>query len=135
MDTTCEKCKRVFDMKSHLKYHIDNNSCKDVNYKCKLCNKGFTTKTSMYRHLRGTCKVKIEDNKVKIEDNKVKIKYDKKKDIHERLNALEENNRRLVEINVQMNNMVIANEKKQIRYSAQLKNQITRLEKIRRESG
>lgn len=111
MEYTCEKCDRKFDTKAHLKYHTDNNACKDIQYHCKMCNKGFTLRTSMYRHMRNTCKVKKEDERDKNE-------------IYERLVKLEEDNKKLNETNKVLNKKVVANEKANVK----LKKKISSLE-------
>jgi hypothetical protein len=68
----CGGCEKNFKKKSHLDYHILNKACKDVNYNCKFCEKGFTTDTSMYRHMKHTCKVKkVKDKENKEETNKI----------------------------------------------------------------
>jgi len=115
MANRCEKCNREFDTKSHLTYHVDKNACKIIKYNCKYCNKGFTSKTSMYRHLRITCKVKIDD------DNE-------KKDIYDKLIKLEEENRILTEKTVILNKKIISDEKRRIKDSEKLKNKIIELE-------
>ena len=70
---TCKKCKKNFSLKGNLKCHIDNDSCNNkTTIKCKYCKRKFTTTTSMYRHIRNTCKVKKQDE-------------NEKKEIYERL--------------------------------------------------
>lgn len=84
----CEKCNKQFKQKGHLLYHVENNACKVYNFECSYCNKGFTTSTSMYRHIRQTCKIKkSEDNNrdeiysrlVKLEAENAQLKKNMKK--------------------------------------------------------
>ena len=58
------------------------NSTKDL-YKCKFCDKEFTTSSSMYRHTNHTCKIKEREDQ-------------KRDDIYERLLELETNNKVLL---------------------------------------
>ena len=51
----CPKCDKEFTSKYGRDYHINKNACKELNYYCKYCDKGFTTETNMYRHARTTC--------------------------------------------------------------------------------
>ena len=112
MDCSCEKCGRIFDTKAHLNYHVDNNACKESNHHCHMCNKGFTTSTSMYRHMRTACKVKKEEER-------------NKNVIYERLVKLEEDNKKLNDTNEQLNKKVVANEKT----NTQLKIEVDSLKK------
>jgi hypothetical protein len=82
----CDKCDRVFSQKGNLKYHIDNNACKISNYDCKYCKKGFTSDSSMYRHMKYTCKMKQQV-------------IEEKEMMYEKLAKLEEDNKRIQEDN------------------------------------
>ena len=82
MSFVCNDCKKMFARKANLDYHRKNDACKDMPYKCKLCAKGFTVKTSMYRHLRLSCKVKQEEDR-------------EKNEIYERLLKLEQENKQI----------------------------------------
>ena len=57
----CDKCDKIFNQKAHLSYHIKNNACKIYSYFCKYCNKGFSSDSSMYRHMKYNCKIKKQD--------------------------------------------------------------------------
>ncbi|VBB18287.1 hypothetical protein YASMINEVIRUS_750 [Yasminevirus sp. GU-2018] len=80
----CEGCGKSFNRKEHLEYHISHGACKDNKHYCKLCDKGFTTATSMYRHMRSSCKVKKQND-------------DEKESVYNRLLQLEEENKKLAE--------------------------------------
>ncbi len=66
-DRTCEKCGECFQFPSQLKkHHQRKKSCvpqENVNDRahCPHCNRGFTTNTAMYRHVRNTCKAAKDD--------------------------------------------------------------------------
>jgi hypothetical protein len=85
----CLKCNRVFNRKDNLEIHINKNACKQYTHYCKFCKKGFTTETSMYRHVRTSCKIKKEDDSAK----------DK---IYERLIEMEEKVERFTKANAEM---------------------------------
>ncbi|VBB18079.1 hypothetical protein YASMINEVIRUS_542 [Yasminevirus sp. GU-2018] len=78
---TCDACGQTFTRKVNLDYHIINQSCKIVTHRCKFCSNGFTTETSMYRHMRTSCKVKKEEDmaKEKIYGELVKIQEESSK--------------------------------------------------------
>jgi hypothetical protein len=72
VDRTCQKCNKVFDLPCRLKSHqkrkipcdliVLNNTNIILNaikkdFKCKHCLRTFSTETSMYRHIRKTCKM------------------------------------------------------------------------------
>lgn len=60
----CDNCEREFTRNASLQYHINSEACKkDYEYFCKYCNDGFLAKSSMYRHMRETCKER-DENKV-----------------------------------------------------------------------
>ena len=71
-DRTCRLCFKVFSLPCRLKKHSERkNSCVsdvgavDSAHQCDYCNKKFTTATSMYRHVRDTCKLAADErNKV-----------------------------------------------------------------------
>ena len=59
----CSKCGKVFKRKANKDYHEANNACKDAKYACKHCDRKFTTKTNMYRHIRTSCREKETKDK------------------------------------------------------------------------
>jgi hypothetical protein len=79
MAYVCNICKKSFARKRNLDYHNNNNACKIDEYHCQYCDNGFTTKTSMYRHIQNNCKIKKKDEL-------------QKNEIYERLLKLEEEN-------------------------------------------
>ncbi|VBB17548.1 hypothetical protein YASMINEVIRUS_10 [Yasminevirus sp. GU-2018] len=84
-DFVCDICSKAFNRKAHLEYHVSREVCTAVGkekYKCKFCDKGFTTSTSMYRHMKHTCGVKKDEDS-------------KRDEIFERLLELEKKNERL----------------------------------------
>lgn len=75
---SCPNCDRVFTQKDNLEYHISKNACKQYTHFCKFCEKGFTTETSMYRHIRTACNVKFnKDNEIHKELNNIKLDVEK----------------------------------------------------------
>lgn len=82
----CDNCGRSFRRNENLRRHLDKNACRDINYRCSLCNNGFSSKNSMYRHMKHSCEAKKEEDQ-------------KKEDIYERLKRLEEQNKRIMEEN------------------------------------
>ena len=71
----CGKCNKKFSSKENANYHVINMVCVKE-HKCRYCIASFTTKTSMYRHMREYCKSNpnrvIEQN----EDNNVNRKIE-----------------------------------------------------------
>lgn len=67
----CEKCEQTFSTKQCLQGHITRNACKIPTVFCKYCKSGFTTETSMYRHMRKSCKVKKETEEKQLETNRL----------------------------------------------------------------
>jgi hypothetical protein len=88
---TCDKCDKIFTRKDSLKYHIENNACKNYTYFCKFCDKGFTNETNMYRHMRDACKVKKEKD---IEKDKI---YDELLQMKDEIEKIKKENKQLVE--------------------------------------
>lgn len=72
----CDRCNREFKRKENLSRHIDNKVCHNKKFGCKYCECKFTSKVSMYRHIRENCKKKDEINS---EDN------DNRQEIYEKL--------------------------------------------------
>jgi len=81
---SCNNCGHEFGRRYHLDKHLENKSCKTRNYKCKYCDKMFTTDNSMYRHMKHNCNVKKDDE-------------NKRNTIFERLLKLEKENEELKE--------------------------------------
>ncbi len=99
----CNICTKIFKRRTNLEYHTQNNVCsgrileinKDCKYNCKYCNKGFTTGTSMYRHMNRTCKVKksVDEKKEEIYNKLIEIE----KSNNDRMTLLEDKNKKLEE--------------------------------------
>jgi 5-methylcytosine-specific restriction endonuclease McrA len=89
----CDECKKFFLSKRNLTNHVNGDSCKIANYCCSMCIARFTTSTSMYRHMKHTCKFK------KAMDNK-------QNQIHERLEQLEKQNKLIIAQNAQLQKKV-----------------------------
>ena len=94
----CNGCDKQFVNKQCIDYHNTRAVCKNKisDHLCKFCGHRFTTKTSLYRHIRISCKVKKRNEK-------------EKNEIYERLLKLEEENGKLKEEMMQM--------KKEIKYT------------------
>jgi hypothetical protein len=101
----CNTCNKKFKRKENLDYHIEHKACKTYSHRCKYCDVGFTTATSMYRHIKKSCTVKKKEE----EQNSI---------ILDRLNKLEQENENLkqkmskmekksVDISVETNNGLI----------------------------
>jgi len=129
-DHVCDKCKKTFDSKQNLIYHIDNNVCDEKEYSCKYCPNKFSSKSTMYRHMRISCKVKkkndnekelILDKLMKIEeDNKKKDEENKKRD--EKLTKLEKDYKKLQEENEKFKIQMKKNKTTVIKRQATLSN-------------
>lgn len=76
----CNKCNREFSQKKGLDYHVNNNACKQYSFFCKHCNDGFTTRSSMYRHIQKFCKVKKKNEKDKEDIYEKLLKTEQEKD-------------------------------------------------------
>ena len=59
----CDNCDKTFKSKQNLDNHTKREKkCIKAEYVCKFCDNRFTTKTSMYRHMRNTCKKNNKDD-------------------------------------------------------------------------
>jgi hypothetical protein len=85
-DFICAKCGKTFKHNKNLKYHTDNNACKNREYNCKYCDKELASESSMYRHMRESCQVKKQNDQ-------------EKNEIYERLLKLEEKEKKTSEAN------------------------------------
>jgi hypothetical protein len=83
-------CGKKFASRENLAYHVNNMVCAKE-HKCKYCVATFTTKTSMYRHMRESCKVKQQREN---EENK-------QNDINKKIQNLE---KQIKELAVTINN-------------------------------
>ena len=69
----CVLCRKLFQRKANLDYHTNKKVCGGYNlynaynnpYKCRLCEKSFTTPQSLCRHANHTCKIKKQNDKDK----------------------------------------------------------------------
>ena len=92
----CPKCEKAFTRYESLKYHIDNNSCKEYAFYCKYCGKGFTTNLSMCRHITSVCKEKKDvDHKKDIMCESL-IKQNKRKEaiLEEKIKEINNNHKK-----------------------------------------
>lgn len=90
----CGLCKKQFSRNYNLQRHIDQKICTTKSFNCKFCCHKFTTKNSMYRHIREICKNK--NNVMDTKEEKFKILEDERKEeIYKKLILLEEENERL----------------------------------------
>ena len=78
----CCDCQKLFKQKSHYTYHCVNNSCKVREFTCRYCDKKFTVRTNMYRHIRNTCAKKSKKDNLSTN-----------RDIHKRFKTLEMENK------------------------------------------
>jgi hypothetical protein len=78
----CLKCSKSFSTKQRLDYHVLNVNCERKLYKCKYCNNKFSSRSSMYRHVKINCRIN-KDN------------YNEKEEILNRLVKLEEENKKI----------------------------------------
>lgn len=101
----CKLCKKAFQRQANLNYHSNNKVCEkeqkdDVKktYKCKYCDKNYTTPQSLSRHINHICKIKINHE-------------NDKKEIYQRLLNLENENKDLKKEVVELKkaNVVINN--------------------------
>jgi hypothetical protein len=92
--TACDKCGRGFTDKRSKKYHVEHKVCEKAGHQCKYCSGNFTTSTSMYRHIRDTCKIKKKDEEMRT-------------NIYERLLNLENNNTILMRENEKLKEKMI----------------------------
>lgn len=126
MSFVCGDCNKMFTRKANLEYHVEKNACKKQDYECKLCGIGFTTKTSMYRHIRISCKVKKEDD---IEKNS----------IYEKLIKIQEDNEKIkktvLEDNEKLRKQMIKNNKKYQDDKKELKKQLDDMKKLIKKDG
>jgi hypothetical protein len=84
----CDKCGKTFKYNKNLKYHTDNNSCKEYDSECKYCGKQFTSATNMHRHVRSTCNVKKEQDEKRDEIYERLLELEKKTEHVERENKV-----------------------------------------------
>jgi len=88
----CEYCKKEVSSKQNYDNHIKKNICIMGEYECKYCNRKFTTRSSMYRHVNHICKVKQDEDNKRVE-------------IFERLIILEEKNKQLEKSNKEIDKL------------------------------
>jgi hypothetical protein len=86
---TCNNCKKEFTKKSNYNYHINKKkSCNNIlnNLKCLYCNKIFSYKHTLLRHINKYCNKKKElnfneNNQIKLKELELKekeLEYNKK---------------------------------------------------------
>ena len=83
---SCKICKKTFQRNENLKYHMVHSVCKEKTFECRFCKAKFSSKNTMYRHVRDYCKIKRQES-------------EEKHEIFDRLKQLEECNKQLIEKN------------------------------------
>lgn len=113
----CQNCKKNFQRKENLEYHISHNACKTKIHKCNFCDSAFTTTTSMYRHMKHNCNIKKQKddeneeilNKLMVmEEKMVEVKRENAK-IKKQMKSLESKSVSRVVKNVNINKGNIKN--------------------------
>lgn len=96
----CDNCEQIFTQKINLQYHLDHDACKNKLFPCKTCNKQFSAKSSMYRHMRDSCVVKKQQDAEKetILEKLVKIEKQNEVMINE-MEHLKSENKKLIKEN------------------------------------
>jgi len=103
----CDTCGRIFLKKPSLEYHKRHNVCESKKYKCRYCVGVFSTKSTMYRHMRLYCKEKNNDGDQKNTDIQSYI-CDKFLEIQEEHKQIkEEHNKRVHDNNEAVQNTMI----------------------------
>jgi len=65
----CNTCHREFERQDNLHRHQKLGACKVISVHCKFCGAGFSSKQSMYRHIRIVCKEKDKPIDVKVNND------------------------------------------------------------------
>ena len=69
MEYVCEGCHYTTTYQTNYNKHLESKKHKELKtdpFVCKCCDKGFSFKQSMYRHMKYTCKKKDEDLKEQV---------------------------------------------------------------------
>ncbi len=135
---TCSKCNKIFTKKSHYIYHINRkfsclkfisnntpdqsnsaqnssenegkqvNSKQDCKNKCNFCERVFSRRDNLIRHLNERCKVKKEnDTKIKkLEEELIKMKDNQEKILEDVKRLKEENENYKKKVGTQTNTMM-----------------------------
>ena len=99
---SCPKCGAAFADNTHLRRHLARKTpCEAIvraaplggEFACRFCNRGFTSKSSMYRHVRQFCKIaSSEDGMDKLMEHTLQRQIAEQSDRIDRLTALLEQN-------------------------------------------
>ena len=80
MTLKCPNCSKQFKYGKNLKYHMENNTCKDRSYKCPKCCSTYKLYSSLKRHMKKKHNEKIENLDLPICTEKInKINHDEEK--------------------------------------------------------
>ena len=92
---TCDKCKKEFNRKSSYDNHLlRKNPCKldlSINNECTFCNKTYTTKYNLTKHLNNCTIKSLEENKLEQIEELRKMLLEQQKKIEELSNEKETN--------------------------------------------
>ena len=89
----CKKCGKTFKRRENMDYHITEAVCEEKTVNCNMCNCKFSSKATMYRHIRSYCKVKKQNDS-------------EKEEILNKLMTIEDNNKREIAILRKENSML-----------------------------
>lgn len=89
-DYLCDNCNKTFTTKQSLNYHKTKQVCVVKVHKCRYCTNVFASKSTMYRHMRNSCKIKKQTDEEKDGIYKQLIELqDKYQDLEKKLSDIQ----------------------------------------------